>query len=575
MSLVSDIFSCIRHSFRRERSRTSGNGLSKFCGSLGLIKVQSLLSEPYQCNSNKMYGFRANISTRKGRRKDKDSPTPPGLGEELKEYLQEDNLRDRVSDADFFKLVALPPYLDLNEWLATHTISFFNHVNLLYGVVSEYCTAETCPSMSAPDNVQYFWYDDKGKKSKHTAPQYIDFVMAHIQKLVNDEAVFPTKFDHAFPADLEVVVKRIHKYLFHVLAHMYHAHYSLLRQLHLHAHLNTVFTHLMVFTSKFDLVPDRETDILLPLFSLLLKNLADPAQNPKLREGLGIGEDELSIFASKSSSASEKPSAAGEKGSADLAEESSLSSVPSLSTNPASAVTVTSEMAGVHSSITSSASSSPSHFGRGDGGHDSGVGEEDSISGVSVTAASALNTRAGTPDSCNSKNSAASFQVGAAGVATAQPDSSRLAKMEAASKDGGFLSSSFPPAQQQLFQPPASLLSSSPQRVSNGVSSLALHLPFSCDNRTMTAHPGHVVDCTNQAMISSATRKSPLSAASPMFPHPSLASSSPPHRTGLLSHQERVGEEGVDQRSASPMVVDVDPTKPPSEWLSSMQVSAT
>lgn len=85
-------------------------------------------------------------------------------------------------------------------------------------------------------------------------------------------------------------MKRIHKYLFHVLAHMYHAHYKLLRQLGLHAHLNTLFTHFMVFTSKFDLVQDKESDILLLLFSLLLKNLADPNQNPKLREGLGLGD---------------------------------------------------------------------------------------------------------------------------------------------------------------------------------------------------------------------------------------------------------------------------------------------
>lgn len=98
---------------------------------------------------------------------------------------------------------------------------------------------------------------------------------------------------NSFPPDLESIVKRIHKYLFHVLAHIYHAHYKLLRQLGLHAHLNTLFTHFMVFTSKFDLIQDKESDILLLLFSLLLKNLADPNQNPKLREGLGIGDGVL------------------------------------------------------------------------------------------------------------------------------------------------------------------------------------------------------------------------------------------------------------------------------------------
>ncbi|XP_005112185.2 MOB kinase activator-like 2 [Aplysia californica] len=253
-----------------------------------------------------IYMFQSKIW--KGRRKDKECPTPPG-GEESKEYLQDHNAKDRISDADFFKLVALPPSSDLNEWLATHTISFFNHVNLVYGVVSEFCTAETCPAMSAPDNVQYFWTDDKGKKSKNTAPQYVDYVMTHIQKLINDESVFPTKFGHTFPADLDVTVKRIHRYLFHVLAHLYHAHYPLLRQLGLHAHLNTLFTHFMVFTSKFDLVQDKESDLLLHLFSLLLKNLADPSQNPKLREGLGLGppEDSEKKSAPASSTAQDAP----------------------------------------------------------------------------------------------------------------------------------------------------------------------------------------------------------------------------------------------------------------------------
>lgn len=111
---------------------------------------------------------------------------------------------------------------------------------------------------------------------------------------------------HSFPPDLESVVKRIHKYLFHVLAHIYHAHYKLLRQLGLHAHLNTLFTHFMVFTSKFDLVQDKESDILLHLFSLLLKNLADPNQNPTLREGLGIGDGVLGPPYDKPSDGSKK-----------------------------------------------------------------------------------------------------------------------------------------------------------------------------------------------------------------------------------------------------------------------------
>lgn len=40
----------------------------------------------------------------------------------------------------------------------------------------------------------YYWYDEKGKKTKCTAPQYVDFVMSLCQKLVTDEEIFPTKY---------------------------------------------------------------------------------------------------------------------------------------------------------------------------------------------------------------------------------------------------------------------------------------------------------------------------------------------------------------------------------------------
>ena len=56
---------------------------------------------------------------RKGRRKEKDSPTP--IADEYKQYLEEDFIRDRITDADLETLVELPPDLDSNEWLATHS----------------------------------------------------------------------------------------------------------------------------------------------------------------------------------------------------------------------------------------------------------------------------------------------------------------------------------------------------------------------------------------------------------------------------------------------------------------------
>jgi len=41
---------------------------------------------------------------------------------------------------------------------------------------------------------QYSWVDEKGKKSKCPAPQYVDYVMTFTQNTIHDENVFPTKY---------------------------------------------------------------------------------------------------------------------------------------------------------------------------------------------------------------------------------------------------------------------------------------------------------------------------------------------------------------------------------------------
>ncbi|XP_053385293.1 MOB kinase activator 2-like isoform X2 [Mercenaria mercenaria] len=214
----------------------------------------------------------------KGRRKDKDSPTPP-LQDEYRQYLEDQCVRDRITNTDFYRLVSLPECLDYNEWLATHAVSFFNHVNLMYGVISEYCTGETCATMTGPGNVQFCWTDEKGKKSKESAAQYIDYVTTYIQKTISDESIFPTKFGHPFPTTFEATVKRIHKYLLHIIAHIYHVHYKELLMLGLNGHMNSLFTHFMVFNIKFDLLEEKDYDMLNELLKALIKQLPDPNQN--------------------------------------------------------------------------------------------------------------------------------------------------------------------------------------------------------------------------------------------------------------------------------------------------------
>lgn len=73
-------------------------------------------------------------------------------------------------------------------------LALFEHVNLVYGAVSEFCTAASCPDMAGPGGRVYAWVDERGKKARVAAPQYVDYVMTLTQNTVNDEALFPTKY---------------------------------------------------------------------------------------------------------------------------------------------------------------------------------------------------------------------------------------------------------------------------------------------------------------------------------------------------------------------------------------------
>uniref|UniRef100_A0A7N9CS68 MOB kinase activator 2 n=1 Tax=Macaca fascicularis TaxID=9541 RepID=A0A7N9CS68_MACFA len=205
-----------------------------------------------------------------GKSKAKPNGKKPAA-EERKAYLEPEHTKARITDFQFKELVVLPREIDLNEWLASNTTTFFHHINLQYSTISEFCTGEACQTM-AVCNTQYYWYDERGKKVKCTAPQYVDFVMSSVQKLVTDEDVFPTKYGREFPSSFESLVRKICRHLFHVLAHIYWAHFKETLALELHGHLNTLYVHFILFAREFNLLDPKETAI--------MDDLTEPPQPP-------------------------------------------------------------------------------------------------------------------------------------------------------------------------------------------------------------------------------------------------------------------------------------------------------
>ncbi|GMP48793.1 hypothetical protein CsSME_00016029 [Camellia sinensis var. sinensis] len=132
-----------------------------------------------------------------------------------------------------------PRILDLRNGLGRTAVDFFTQVNLLYGTLTNFCTPENCPTMTA-------------------GPKYIEGQL-------DDESIFPQKIGNKclilcsdilpgcapFPLNFREVVKTIFKRLFHVYAHIYHSHFQKIVSLKEEAHLNTCFKHFILFTCSY------------------------------------------------------------------------------------------------------------------------------------------------------------------------------------------------------------------------------------------------------------------------------------------------------------------------------------
>nr|CCX34990.1 Mob as tumor suppressor [Blattella germanica] len=166
--------------------------------------------------------------------------------------------------------VMLPEGEDLNEWVAVNTVDFFNQINMLYGTITEFCTEESCPIMSAGPKYEYHWADGLTVKKpiKCSAPKYIDYLMTWVQDQLDDETLFPSKIGVPFPKNFLSIAKTILKRLFRVYAHIYHQHFPEVVQLGEEAHLNTSFKHFIFFVQEFNLIDRRE---LAPLQELIEK----------------------------------------------------------------------------------------------------------------------------------------------------------------------------------------------------------------------------------------------------------------------------------------------------------------
>ena len=92
-----------------------------------------------------------------------------------------------------------------------------------------------------------------------------------------------------FPETYIMYCKKVYRYVFHVIAHMYHAHFKQLLALGLHAHLNLVFQHFIMFARHHNLIDDKETEVLDDLYDKLDNgSLRTPDLTDKVAHGVSL-----------------------------------------------------------------------------------------------------------------------------------------------------------------------------------------------------------------------------------------------------------------------------------------------
>jgi len=152
------------------------------------------------------------------------------------------------------KTVKLPEGEELNEWVAVHTVQFFEALQMIYATTAEYCTEKSCPSMTA-GKAEYLWKDGAKYKKPTRVPAatYIDELFSWVSSEVSDTKLFPVD-EGAFPKNFLVRAKQIFKRLFRVYAHIYYHHFDEIRKVGANAHLNSCFKHFVYFSLEFSMI---------------------------------------------------------------------------------------------------------------------------------------------------------------------------------------------------------------------------------------------------------------------------------------------------------------------------------
>lgn len=212
---------------------------------------------------------------------------------------------------EFSEIVEPFPCMDVNEWLAAHTIALFDNLSTIFDAIYELCECQSIwdaqkdPThnsyiSSLPLDFQHSSFisnylnstneDDRGKKSKVplastvasnskvSARLAIDCALSACHDIIQSPKIFPVRSGQQFSLELPHYVSVICKNLFICIIHIYIAHFDHLDHLELLPHMNTLTKHFFAFTKRFSLVDEKYLEILSTFREVMLdSHLPDDA----------------------------------------------------------------------------------------------------------------------------------------------------------------------------------------------------------------------------------------------------------------------------------------------------------
>jgi len=165
------------------------------------------------------------------------------------------------------------------DWLAVKLVEFFEEMNLLTGCISDLCTEESCPAMSAGENYEWAWADGVNVKEPLQVParRYMELLMLWADGVMADESFLPTAELAPYPPTFRQGCKTIFKRFFRVYAHVYYHHYKQMSERGAAAHLNHLFKHFAFFVQTYDLLTPTDIEPLKDLIAQFENKAEDPA----------------------------------------------------------------------------------------------------------------------------------------------------------------------------------------------------------------------------------------------------------------------------------------------------------